>query len=65
MMRMKWLQNLDLENGEELAVYRLESGGLVGVDGSFLEQIEGPLYSPYDYGEELEEIDSEIPQKCG
>jgi hypothetical protein len=37
----------------ELEVRKLESGGMVGIDGSWLAQDEGPTYSPYDKGVEL------------
>lgn len=37
----------------ELEVRKLESGGVVGIDGSWLAQDEGPTYSPYDKNVEL------------
>jgi hypothetical protein len=37
----------------DLEIRKLASGGMVGIDGSFLEQDVGPVYSPYDYGVEL------------
>jgi hypothetical protein len=32
----------------EVEIRKLESGGMVGIDGSWLEQDVGPVYSPYD-----------------
>jgi len=37
----------------------VDSGGMVGIDGSFLEQDVGPIYSPYDKGTELDIPDNE------
>jgi hypothetical protein len=37
----------------ELEVRKLGSGGMVGIDGSWLAQDEGPTYSPYDKSVEL------------
>lgn len=38
-------------NGEvQIAIYKLETGGMIGVDESFLANTDEPLYSPYDIG---------------
>ncbi len=37
----------------EIEIRKLESGGMVGIDGSWLAADEGPTYSPYDEGVEL------------
>jgi hypothetical protein len=34
----------------EIEIRKLESGPMVGIDGSFLEQDVGPVNSPYDLG---------------
>jgi hypothetical protein len=36
-----------------VAIYKLETGGMIGVDESFLANTDEPVYSPFDYGEEL------------
>jgi len=43
----------------EIEIRKLETGALVGLDGSFLAQDVGPVFSPYDDGEELEISDDE------
>jgi hypothetical protein len=43
----------DTNQPVELEVRKLESGGMVGIDGSWLAQDEGPTFSPYDKGVEL------------
>lgn len=42
--------HITLSTGETIEIRRLENGGLVGLDGSFLEQIgeNEHLYSPFD-----------------
>lgn len=37
----------------EIEIRKLEGGGMVGIDGSWLEQDQGPVYSPYDKGVQL------------
>lgn len=37
----------------ELEIRKMETGPLVGLDGSFLEQDIGTVYSPYDYGVQI------------
>lgn len=36
--------------GVEIEIRKLETGGMMGVDASYLEQDVGPVYSPYDRG---------------
>ena len=43
----------DSKQAVEVEIRKLESGGMVGIDGSWLAQDEGPVYSPYDKGVEL------------
>lgn len=43
----------------EVEIRKLETGGMVGIDGSYLEQDVGTVYSPYDEGVELEIPDDE------
>jgi hypothetical protein len=38
-------------------IYKMESGGMVGLDSSFLEQDVGPVFSPLDKGVALDLID--------
>ena len=44
----------------ELEIRKLESGPLVGIDGSYLDQDVGSVYSPYDRDEELYIPDDEF-----
>lgn len=37
-----------------LAIYKLETGGIVGIDVSFLQNTDETVYSPFDNGLELE-----------
>jgi hypothetical protein len=43
----------DSKQPVEVEIRKLESGGMVGIDGLWLEQDQGPVYSPYDKGVEL------------
>lgn len=43
----------DSKQPVEVEIRKLESGGIVGIDGSWLAQDEGPTYSPYDRGVQL------------
>lgn len=38
----------------EVAIYKMETGGMVGIDESFLMNTDEPVYSPYDLGEEMD-----------
>jgi hypothetical protein len=44
----------------ELEIRKLEGGGMVGLDGSWLSNDEGPTFSPYDEGVELDISDDEM-----
>lgn len=58
---------VDLSTGESVEIRRLEGGGLVGFDGSFLEQMsdEDVLYSPYDEGVTVEVGSDESAEDTG
>jgi len=43
----------------DVEIRKLETGGMVGIDGSWLENDVGPVYSPYDLNEEIEIPDDE------
>jgi len=48
----------------DVEIRKLENGAMVGLDGSFLEQDVGPVYSPYDWNtEEIEIPDDEGTKK--
>jgi len=49
----------DSGNDVSVEVRKLETGPMVGIDGSYLEQDVGPVYSPYDRDVELEIPDDE------
>ena len=37
-----------------IAIYKLDNAGMVGIDESYLENTDGPVFSPFDYGVELD-----------
>lgn len=43
----------DTQGEVAVAIYKLETGGMVGVDESFLANTDEPVYSPYDNGVQL------------
>lgn len=45
----------DTGNEVEVQIMKLATGGMVGLDGSFLENTDEPVYSPYDLGVEISE----------
>jgi len=60
--------NISFENGEEFEIRRLESGALVGFDGSYLEQLAGLNYeenpnNPYAKGKVIIPSDEKGPPK--
>jgi hypothetical protein len=52
---------IDPDSGGDVSVEvrKLETGPMVGIDESYLEQEVGPVFSPYDGGVELEIPDDE------
>jgi len=38
----------------DVAIIKLETGGMIGIDSSYISQEGGPLYSPFDEGVELD-----------
>jgi len=63
-IKTKYVQTVtvvDPDSGGDVSVEvrKLETGPMVGVDGSYLEQEVGPVFSPYDRGVELEIPDDE------
>jgi hypothetical protein len=63
-IKTKYIQTVtvvDPDSGGEVSVEvrKLETGPMAGIDGSYLEQDVGPVYSPYDRGVELEIPDDE------
>lgn len=59
MIKGKYIQTIevtdpDTGNQVEVSIYKMETGGMVGVDDSFLANTDEPVYSPYDLGEELD-----------
>lgn len=45
----------------EIEIRKMESGMMVGIDGSWLAEEENPVYSPYDKDHEIEIPDDEPP----
>ncbi|MCI0421511.1 MAG: hypothetical protein L0312_20180 [Acidobacteria bacterium] len=43
----------------EVEIRKMETGGMIGIDGSWLDQDVGPVFSPYDEGVLLEITDDE------
>ena len=48
----------------EVEIRKLETGGMVGIDASYLEQEVGPVYSPFDKGIEIDIPDDEPGCNC-
>jgi hypothetical protein len=46
----------------EIEIRKLESGGMVGIDASWLAADGSATYSPYDKGVELDIPDDELPE---
>lgn len=44
----------DTLNPVELSIIKLEGGGMIGIDASFLANTEEPLYSPFDHKLEID-----------
>lgn len=44
----------DTGNDVEVAIYKLEGGGMIGIDSSYLSQDVGPVYSPFDSNREVD-----------
>lgn len=38
----------------DVTILKMETGGMIGVDSSFLENTEEPVFSPFDEGVELD-----------
>lgn len=60
MIKMKFVRQItvvdpDTGNDVKVEIYKMDTGAMVGLDASFLEQVEGPLYSPYDCAVQMEE----------
>lgn len=53
---IKVISVLDFDSGFpiDLQVLKLETGGMIAIDASFIEQDIGPVYSPFDEGIELD-----------
>ncbi len=49
----------DTGNDIEVEIRKLATGGMMGVDASYLEQEVGPVYSPFDFGSEVHVPDDE------
>jgi hypothetical protein len=44
----------DSQGEVQVAIYKLDNGGMIGVDESFLANTDEPVYSPFDSGVELD-----------
>lgn len=44
------VQDPDSKLPVEVAIIKLNTGGMIGIDASFLENTEEPIYSPFDKG---------------
>ncbi len=58
-MKGKFLQSITVidpdTNGEvQVSIYKLDNGGMIGVDESFLANTDEPVFSPFDLGVELD-----------
>jgi hypothetical protein len=47
---------IDPDSGNEVDVtlFKMETGGIIGIDSSFLENTDEPVYSPFDKNRELD-----------
>ena len=45
----KWVQDITLDSGEELSIYRAENGLLFGIDGTAVTRVDDDeaVYEPY------------------
>ena len=64
MIKSKFIDVIRIEDPDTLAyveieIRKLETGAMVGIDGSYLEQDVGDVYSPYDKDEIIEIPDNE------
>jgi hypothetical protein len=58
-MKTKFVKEVVVTDPDEgfpvhVAIYKLENGGMVGIDSSFLENTDEPVYCPFDKDIELE-----------
>ena len=64
MIKSKFVQVIDVVDPDtgvivEIEIRKLATGAMVGIDGSYLEQEVGDVYSPYDKDEVIEIPDDE------
>ena len=47
---------LDPDSNEmvDITIYKMETGGMIGIDSSFLSNTDEPIFSPFDNGIELD-----------
>ena len=62
MITMKFIKEITVDDPDsnapvEIIIYKLSTGGMVGIDSSFLSNTDEPVYSPYDFGELIEDED--------
>ena len=58
MIKTKFIKTIkvidpDTNNEVDVTLYKLETGGIVGIDESFIANTEEPVYSPFDKGVEI------------
>ena len=46
----------------EVSIYKMETGGMIGIDSSFLSNTDEPVWSPFDQGVMLDLGESEKPK---
>ena len=44
----------DTQGEVQVSIFKLENGGMIGVDESFLANTDEPVFSPFDCGVELD-----------
>lgn len=47
-VREVWVIDPDTKLDVEITVFKLETGGMIGIDYSFLANTDLPVYSPFD-----------------
>lgn len=53
---IKVIQVIDPDSNApvDITILKMETGGMIGIDSSFLENTEEPVFSPFDEGVELD-----------
>lgn len=58
-LKLKYVDELEVTDPDSglpvhITIVKMETGGMVGIDSSFLDNTDEPVFSPYDRNIELE-----------